>query len=121
MLISFEGPIAAGKTTLAHLYSAHATGRLVLEEFTTNQFLEDFYADNDRWSLQMQLWFLLDRHAQLSALAKEENDLLVADYAFIKNEPVASKCEPLSCINSCFCIEHQHCIGPSPRLETLGA
>ncbi|WP_433973943.1 deoxynucleoside kinase [Tunturiibacter lichenicola] len=86
MLISFEGPIAAGKTTLAHLYSAHATGRLVLEEFTTNQFLEDFYADNDRWSLQMQLWFLLDRHTQLRALANEENDLLVADYAFIKNE-----------------------------------
>ena len=43
MLIAFEGPIAAGKTTLATLYSEYAGGTLILEEFEENEFLADFY------------------------------------------------------------------------------
>jgi deoxyguanosine kinase len=86
MLVAFEGPIAAGKTTLAQLYSTHAKCPAVLEEFVGNEFLADFYADKDRWSFQMQLWFLLDRHEQLAKYGRSAAPLLVADYAFIKNE-----------------------------------
>jgi deoxyadenosine/deoxycytidine kinase len=64
MLIAFEGPIAAGKTTLATLYSEYSGGALILEEFEKNEFLADFYADKPRWSLPMQLSFALDRNAQ---------------------------------------------------------
>ncbi len=53
MLIAFEGPIAAGKTTLATLYSEYSGGTLILEEFEKNEFLADFYADKPRWSLPM--------------------------------------------------------------------
>jgi deoxyguanosine kinase len=85
MLIAFEGPIAAGKTTLAQLYSAHARSPVLLEEFSSNEFLADFYADNDRWALPMQTSFLLDRCTQLSA-TNFRSPLTVADYAFLKNQ-----------------------------------
>jgi deoxyguanosine kinase len=85
MLIAFEGPIAAGKTTLAQLYSIHTRSSVVLEEFSTNEFLADFYADNVRWALPMQTSFLLDRRAQLSATDLQSR-VTIADYAFIKNE-----------------------------------
>jgi deoxyguanosine kinase len=85
MLIAFEGPIAAGKTTLTQLYSSHARGSAILEEFGSNEFLADFYADNKRWALPMQASFLLDRCAQLAAINLSIG-LKIADYAFIKNE-----------------------------------
>lgn len=85
MLIAFEGPIAAGKTTLATLYSAYSGGVLILEEFEKNEFLADFYADKPRWSLPMQLSFALDRNAQWGRFEKRRLDLLVADYSPLKD------------------------------------
>ena len=66
--IAFEGPIAAGKTTLATLLAAHISSALILEDFEQNEFLADFYSNRDRWSLPMQLWFL-------SAMAAIDEDL----------------------------------------------
>jgi deoxyguanosine kinase len=86
MFVAFEGPIAAGKTTLAGLYSAHLKCPLLLEEFSGNEFLADFYENRERWSLPMQVWFLLDRHEQLAATSLPTESALIADYAFIKNE-----------------------------------
>jgi len=85
MLIAFEGPIAAGKTTLATLYSAYSAGTLILEEFEKNEFLVDFYADKPRWSLPMQLSFALDRNAQWRRYEDQRSGLLVADYSPLKD------------------------------------
>ncbi len=57
--IAFEGPIAAGKTTLATLLAKHLSSELLLEEFEGNEFLADFYSNQERWSLPMQLGFFL--------------------------------------------------------------
>jgi len=43
--IAFEGPIAAGKTTLATLLAAHISSDLLLEDFEGNEFLADFYSN----------------------------------------------------------------------------
>src|ERR1700687_1184251 len=63
--IAFEGPIASGKTTHATLLAERVKSKLLLELFAENDFLADFYADNERWALPMQLSFLALRSSQL--------------------------------------------------------
>jgi deoxyguanosine kinase len=82
--VAFEGPIASGKTTLTKLL-ADATGALtLLESFETNEFLADFYADQVRWALAMQLSFLLSRHHQFTTCGSS-NARFVADHTFAKD------------------------------------
>jgi deoxyadenosine/deoxycytidine kinase len=82
--VAFEGPIAAGKTTLAKLLAAVTGARELLETFETNTFLADFYADRQRWALAMQLEFLLSRRWQF-ATAEWLNTRVVADHTFAKD------------------------------------
>lgn len=82
-----EGVIGAGKTTMARMLADRAGGRLVLEEFEENPFLDRFYADRDRWAFQTQLTFLASRFKQQKALAARDLfvDHVVADYSFDKD------------------------------------
>ena len=57
--IAIEGTIGVGKTSLGKLLSERLTGRLVLEKFDENPFLEEFYKNPDHYAFQTQLWFLL--------------------------------------------------------------
>lgn len=83
--IGFEGPIGAGKTTLAGLLTAHLDARLMLEDVDGNEFLADFYADRGRWALPMQLWFLTARHRQLTSIAGVADQPIVGDYTYAKD------------------------------------
>jgi deoxyadenosine/deoxycytidine kinase len=70
--IVVEGPIGAGKTTLARkLAERYATG-LVLEDPSGNPFLERFYRDGRRYALPTQLFFLFQRVTQLRELAQRD-------------------------------------------------
>jgi deoxyguanosine kinase len=89
-LIGFEGPIGAGKTTLAKLLAAHTGYDLVLEKFDENEFLADFYSNKSRWALPMQLWFLNERHQQLMEIAQTPHAPIVVDYTSVKNDVFAS-------------------------------
>jgi deoxyguanosine kinase len=83
--IGFEGPIGAGKTTLAKLLGTHIAATIVLEDPGGNEFLTDFYRDKQRWSLGMQLWFLTARHEQLAAVLSARTGSVVADYTYAKD------------------------------------
>ena len=84
--ITVEGNIGAGKTSLATRLAGDLSGRLLLEEFASNPFLEDFYKQPQRYALATELSFLKDRYKQLQhTLAQNESSLLVADYAFSKS------------------------------------
>jgi deoxyguanosine kinase len=87
--IGFEGPIGAGKTTLAKLLGAHIAATIVLEDVEGNEFLSDFYRDKQRWSLGMQLWFLMTRHAQLAEVVSARSGSVVADYTYAKDAAFA--------------------------------
>ena len=84
--ITIEGNIGAGKTSLATRLAEDFSGQLLLEEFATNPFLEDFYKEPQRYALATELNFLKDRYKQLQqTLTLNEHPLLVADYAFSKS------------------------------------
>jgi deoxyadenosine/deoxycytidine kinase len=70
--IVVEGPIGAGKTTLAKLFAAHFHSRLLLEDAAANPFLAKFYHDPDRYALPTQLFFLFQRAEQMRELAQSD-------------------------------------------------
>ncbi len=82
-----EGVIGAGKTTMARMLAGRAGGRVVLEEFEENPFLDRFYTDRDRWAFQTQLAFLASRFKQQKALATRDLFVphVVSDYTFDKD------------------------------------
>src|SRR4051794_19106859 len=85
MHIAIDGVIASGKTTLARLFAQHANATAAMEDFEGNKFLADFYQDRSRWSLPMQLWFLTERHAQLTSAEFVNAPLVVTDHTFAKD------------------------------------
>jgi deoxyadenosine/deoxycytidine kinase len=85
--LAVEGPIGAGKTTLADRLATRLDATLVLEE-TDNPFLADFYGDRPGAALQAQLFYLLNRHRQQTALQQADlfSQTMVADYLFDKDK-----------------------------------
>ena len=63
--IAVEGPIGAGKTSLARRLAAWLEAEPVLENADDNPFLPRFYEDRNRHALAAQLFFLLSRSEQV--------------------------------------------------------
>jgi deoxyguanosine kinase len=85
--IAVEGAIGAGKTTLAERLGTRLDATVVLEE-TENPFLADFYADRPGAALQAQLFYLLSRHRQQTALRQADlfSQITVSDYLFDRDK-----------------------------------
>ena len=85
--LAIEGPIGVGKTRLAERLAARLEATTILED-TENPFLPDFYADRPGSALQAQLFYLLNRHRQLTS--KRQADLFlqttICDYVFDKDK-----------------------------------
>ena len=64
-----EGPIGAGKTSLARRLAARLDAEALFEQPEQNPFLARFYQDPERWALPTQLSFLFQRIDQLAVLA----------------------------------------------------
>jgi len=70
--IAVEGPIGAGKTSLARRLAERLGAELLLEQPGENPFLARFYQDMARYALPTQLFFLFQRARQLEALAQPD-------------------------------------------------
>ena len=85
--IAIEGPIGAGKTSLAERLATRLDAAAILEE-AENPFLADFYGGRAGSALQAQLFYLLNRHRQ--QLSMRQGDLFaqstVSDYLFDKDK-----------------------------------
>ncbi|HVV49632.1 MAG TPA: deoxynucleoside kinase [Polyangia bacterium] len=86
--IAVEGPIGAGKSSLAEILAEALSARIIRESPEENPFLGPFYKDRRRNAMSAQLFFLLQRYAQQGELA--QGDLfsrggVVSDYLFAKD------------------------------------
>ena len=90
--VAIEGVIGAGKTSLAHLLEQKLSGRIVLEEFEENPFLEDFYRDPEHYAFQTQIFFLLSRYRQQEEIMQYDlfEKRIIADYMFVKDRIFAT-------------------------------
>jgi deoxyguanosine kinase len=90
--IAIEGPIGAGKTTLAEMLADRMRSELILERYEENPFLPNFYEDRRRLAFQTQIFFLLSRYRQQQELF--QTDLfytsVVSDYIFAKDRIFAA-------------------------------
>ncbi len=82
-----EGPIGAGKTSLARRLAAHYGSDLVLEQAEENPFLERYYRDPKRFALPVQLFFLFQRARQIQDMRQDDlfNPVRVADFLLEKD------------------------------------
>jgi deoxyadenosine/deoxycytidine kinase len=85
--IVVEGPIGAGKTSLARKLSVHLGAELLLEQPQENPFLDRFYEDMPGYAFQTQLFFLFQRLKQMQAVAQPGMfaSALVSDFLFAKD------------------------------------
>lgn len=65
MHIAIAGNIGAGKTTLTTLLAKHYKWTAQFEDVLENPYLEDFYQDMERWSFNLQVYFLNSRFRQV--------------------------------------------------------
>jgi deoxyadenosine/deoxycytidine kinase len=82
-----EGPIGAGKTSLARVIGERAGGAVLLEDPDANPFLAGFYQDRARYALPAQLYFLFQRAHHARSLNQPDlfTGLTVADFMIEKD------------------------------------
>jgi len=85
--IVVEGPIGAGKTSLARQLAHHLGGETLLERPEDNPFLSRFYEDMARFALPTQLTFLFQRVDQLRGVPQLDlfRRAVVADFLLDKD------------------------------------
>ncbi|NMC40936.1 MAG: deoxynucleoside kinase [Bacteroidales bacterium] len=70
MHIAIAGNIGSGKSTLTSLLSKHFGWQPHYEDVDTNPYLHSFYEDMQRWSFNLQVYFLNSRFRQIVEIRK---------------------------------------------------
>ncbi|MGC8865643.1 MAG: deoxynucleoside kinase [Bacteroidales bacterium] len=70
MHIAIAGNIGSGKSTLTSLLSKHFGWQPHYEDVDTNPYLHSFYEDMQRWSFNLQIYFLNSRFRQIVEIRK---------------------------------------------------
>lgn len=76
MHIAVAGNIGAGKTTLTNLLAKHYGWDMQLEDMDDNPYISDFYEDMQRWSFNLQVYFLNARWGHIRNIRKGEKTVI---------------------------------------------
>jgi len=76
MHIAIAGNIGAGKTTLTELLAKHYKWTAHYEDVDENPYLNDFYNDMQRWSFNLQIYFLNSRFKQITDIRKSGKTII---------------------------------------------
>ena len=76
MQFAIAGNIGAGKTSLAELLSKHYKWEPHFEDVIDNPYLDDFYVHMERWSFNLQVYFLNSRFRQLMSFNGSEKNVV---------------------------------------------
>jgi deoxyadenosine/deoxycytidine kinase len=78
MHVAIAGNIGAGKTTLTKLLAKHYKWEPHYESVEGNPYLDDFYSEMERWSFNLQVYFLNSRFRQILEI-KESGKNIIQD------------------------------------------
>src|SRR6056297_3800655 len=78
MHVAVAGNIGSGKTTLTGLLAKHYKWETHFEDVDENPYLLDFYKDMQRWSFNLQIYFLNSRFNQIAEI-REKNIKVIQD------------------------------------------
>ena len=78
MHIAVAGNIGSGKTTLTKMLAAHYGWTPKFESVDFNPYLADFYEDMERWSFNLQVYFLNKRFKDVVDICRQ-NDVIIQD------------------------------------------
>ncbi|MBK9275693.1 MAG: deoxynucleoside kinase [Flavobacteriales bacterium] len=76
MHIAIAGNIGSGKTTLTQLLAKHYKWDQLQEAVDNNPYLFDFYKDMQRWSFNLQIFFLNSRFEQLLEIRRSGRSVI---------------------------------------------
>ncbi|REG88883.1 deoxynucleoside kinase [Winogradskyella sediminis] len=76
MHVAIAGNIGAGKTTLTKLLAKHFKWEAQLEDVVDNPYLDDFYNQMERWSFNLQVYFLNSRFRQVNQIHDSGKDII---------------------------------------------
>ncbi|MBA10664.1 deoxynucleoside kinase [Flavobacteriaceae bacterium] len=76
MHVAIAGNIGAGKTTLTKLLAKHYKWEAQLEDVVDNPYLDDFYNQMERWSFNLQVYFLNSRFRQVLQIHQSGKDII---------------------------------------------
>tara|TARA_B100002052_G_scaffold221823_1_gene203854 strand:+ start:57 stop:662 length:606 start_codon:yes stop_codon:yes gene_type:complete len=76
MHIAIAGNIGAGKTTLTKLLAKNYKFKKQLEDVVKNPYLDDFYNQMERWSFNLQIYFLNSRFRQVKEIHDKNKNVI---------------------------------------------
>jgi len=76
MHVAIAGNIGAGKTTLTKLLAKHYKWEPHFESVDENPYLDDFYGEMERWSFNLQVYFLNSRFRQVLEIRESGKSII---------------------------------------------
>lgn len=76
MYIAIAGNIGSGKTTLTKMLAKHYGWEPRMESVLQNPYLQDYYENMSRWSLNLEVFFLKERFRDLLEIEKSTNTIV---------------------------------------------
>ena len=85
MHVAIAGNIGSGKTTLTRLLAKHYRWKAHYEDVEDNPYLDDFYNQMERWSFNLQVYFLNSRFRQILDI-KDSGKNIIQDRTIYEDE-----------------------------------